>query len=498
MTSASLASLAERALKWSALTTLGRFVLQLGAQVALARLLGPGNYGVYGIGMAVLTFAGFIAGNGFSYSLMLQPSVGRDDIRFAFTWQTLTGLAAALAMLLSAPALAVFFDDPRIQPMLQWLSLACLLTAMSATAGCLLQRELNFRALGLVQLAAYAIGYLLVGVPLALHGWGATTLAVACVVQSAVTLVGNYAVCRHPVRPLLRHTGGGQALNTGKTVFFTNVVNWLLGNIDRVIIGRVLNAHAVGLYTLAYNLASIPNTLLVSAAQPTLLSSGAKISHDLQRLGQAWLVVLACVLVLVTPAAVVMAMLSGDLVRLLYGPAWAESAWVLALMFLCLPAWASWGLSTPVLWNTGRKHLEALLQLPLLALALPAWWLLTPGGLRSAAIVSAVVIYARAAVIVAAVLQALGLRWTRLLPFAARGLTVGALCASAVLAGQWAVASFRLPAVSLSAGTAAALAAGLLVVLTVPQLLGSNARDALSRVLPFMRPATPAPSEGQP
>ena len=72
-------------------------------------------------------------------------------------------------------------------------------------------------------------------------------------------------------------------------------------------------------------------------------------------------------LVLVTPASVVFALLSADLVSLLYGPAWMESAWVLALLFLCLPAWVCWGFTTPVLWNTGRKHLEYQLQLPLLA-----------------------------------------------------------------------------------------------------------------------------------
>ncbi|AEG92175.1 oligosaccharide flippase family protein [Ramlibacter tataouinensis] len=497
MTATPLSNLAERALKWSALTTLVRFGLQLVAQVALARMLGPGNYGVYGIGIAMLTFATFLAGNGFSYSLMLQPRVDDNDIRFAFTWQTLAGAVTALAMLLAAPALAVFFDDPRVETMMQWLSLACLLTAMSATAQCLLQRELNFRAIGLVQLLAYAAGYLAVGVPLALAGWGADALAVACVVQAAVTLAGGLWVRRHPMRPLLRHAGGADALGTGKTVFVTNIVNWLLGNIDRVIIGRVLNAQAVGLYTLAYNLSTIPNTLLVSAVQPAFLSSGAKMSGEPQRLAQAWLMVLACVLVLVTPVAVVLALLASDLVQMLYGPAWAESAWVLALMFLCLPAWACWGLSTPVLWNTGRRHYEALLQLPLLALALPAWWLLTPGGLRSAAAVSAVVIVARAVMIVAAGLRALDLRWVQLLPFAARGLLLSLLCAGAVWAGQWAVAPHTLPAASLSAGSAAALAAGLLVLLGVPQLLGSHARGALARVLPFMRPVPPQP-EGQP
>ena len=226
MTDGSLASRAEWALKWSAATTIARFGLQLGAQVALARMLGPENFGVYGIGMAILTFASFLAGGSFSWNLMLAPQVTNDDIRFSFTWQMLAGLLCAAAMFAAAPAIAVFFSNPQVEGMVQLLSLASLLTAASSPATCLLQRDLNFRMLGLIQLASYAVGYLGVGVPMALYGYGAYALGTACVVQSAMMLVGAYAAKPHPVRPLFSHGGGSEALGTGRTVFVTNVVNW--------------------------------------------------------------------------------------------------------------------------------------------------------------------------------------------------------------------------------------------------------------------------------
>jgi lipopolysaccharide exporter len=500
MTVGVTAALAQRALKWSALTTVARFALQLGAQVALARMLGPGNFGVYGIGMTVLTFVAFLSGASFSWNLMLMPQVADDDIRFAFTWQWLAGLLCAVAMFAAAPWIAGFFGDTRVEGVVQWLSLASFLMAASAPAMCLLQRDLNFRAIGLIQLASYAAGYLVVGVPMALMGWGAYALAIACVVQSAVTLVAAYATRPHPVRPLFSHAGGTAALTTGRAVFLTNVVNWLLSNLDRVVIGRVLNTHAVGLYTVAYNLAQIPNVLLLGALQPAFLSAGAKLQDDRRKLAQGWLLGLACVLVLVTPASVVMAMLSGDLVRLLYGAAWMDSAWVLALLFLCLPAWTCWGLSTPVLWNTDRKHYEFLLQLPLLALAVPAWWLFGAEGIRAVAIVSALVIYARAAVIITAALRALQMRWTAIFPYLVRGVGLSAVCAGAVLAGQYAVAGVTFPAISLCAGGACALGAMLLMVGARPQVLGRETQNALVNLFPAMRvrwSIAPAPEESE-
>ncbi|MES2784455.1 MAG: oligosaccharide flippase family protein [Pseudomonadota bacterium] len=486
MTSGSLATLAERALKWSAATTVARFVLQLGSQIALARMLGPDNFGVYGIALTVLTFASFLSGASFSWNLMLLPRVTDNDVRFSFTWQVIAGLLTAGAMFAAAPAIAGFFDEPRVRGMVQLMSLACLLGAASAPATCLLQRDLNFRTLGLIQLASYAIGYLGVGIPMAMAGHGAWSLGVACVVQASVVLIAAYIARPHPLRPLLRHEGGAEALHTGRTVFFTNIVNWLLSNLDRVVIGRALSAQFVGLYSMAYNLASIPNQLLLGALQPAFLATGAKLQDDPKRLGQGWLLGLACILVLATPVAFVAALLSADLVALLYGPAWADSAWVLSVLFLCLPAWACWGLSTPVLWNTGRRHQEYLLQLPLLALAAPAWWFFAPSGIQGVAIISALVIYARAVVIIGAALAALQLRWSQVMPSIARGVALAAACSLAVIAGQLAVASVQLPGLGLVVGASCAVLTMMIVLLVRPGLLGEQALVAISRISPRM------------
>jgi O-antigen/teichoic acid export membrane protein len=199
-----------------------------------------------------------------------------------------------------------------------------------------------------------------------------------------------------------------------------------------------------------------------------------------------------------TPAAVVAALLSADLVRLLYGQAWMDSAWVLAVLFLCLPAWACFGLSTPVLWNTGRKQHEFMLQLPLLALAGPAWWLFAPAGIRGVALVSAVVILARAVVIVGAALKALQLPWITIAPYVARGFGLAAVCGAAVLAGQQAAAGLALPGVSLAAGGICAVAAMAAVLFVRPQALGKEATSALARLVPRFGPRlAPVAAQGE-
>lgn len=485
------------AVKWSVAAAVGRLALQLLAQVALARTLGPDIFGVFAIGMVVLTFSNFVSGFGFSWSLLQRTTLHEDDIRFAWTWQCIVGVVTMLGVYLLAPALADFFREPRAQSVIEWLSLACLLSAAAAPASYLLQRDLNFRAVGLIQVGSYAAGYLAVGVPMALVGWGVTSLVASWLVQATVVLVASYALKPHALRPLWWYPEAVSSMGTGRTVFFTSIVNWLLNNLDRVLIGRLLNAQALGLYNMAYTLATLPNTLFVGALQPAFMAAGAHMQNELQRLGRAYFQMLATIFVLGLPAFVFLALISNDLVRVLYGPQWSEAAWVLSMLFLGMPAYIVWGLSTPVLWNTGRKHYEYALQLPLVAAGALGFYLFGGQGIRAAASVATLLLVLRAIVISTAAFRALGLRGSTVFQHIARGMLLSALCCAGTLSGQLAVARFEMPLLSLVASTLTVFCLLVLLLALRPQLLGDQAAAMVLRFFPgwesFLKRAMPAP-----
>ena len=483
------------AVKWSAASTVARFALQLVAQVVLARTLGPDIFGVFAIGMVVLTFANFVSGFGFSWSLLQRATLCEEDVRFAWTWQLLVGIVTMLALYWLAPLMAQYFREPRAQYVIEWLSLACLLSAAAAPSSYLLQRDLNFRGVGLIQVGSYAAGYLAVGMPMALLGWGTSSLVAAWLVQAMVHLVASYALKPHTLRPLFWYHDAASAIGTGRTVFITNIVHWVLTNLDRVVIGRLLNAQALGLYNVAYNLATMPNTLLLGALSPAFMAAGAQLQNERQRLGRAYLQMLATILVLGIPTFVFLALISADLVRLLYGPKWSEAAWVLGILFLSMPAYVIWGLSTPVLWNTGRKQYEYALQLPLVVLGALSFYFFVGEGIRAAAIVAALLMILRAAVIAMAALHALELRWTALLPHAARGLLLSVVCAASVLAGQELVVRFEIPLLSLVISTLLAFFPAALLLVVRPQVLGDQTSAMVLRFFPrlenLLRRASP-------
>jgi lipopolysaccharide exporter len=483
------------AVRWSALASAARFGLQLGAQVMLARMLGPQVFGVFAIGLVLLTFASFISGFGFGWSLLQRQELREEDIRFAWTWQMLAGALAGGLMALLAPWLAGLFHQPAAAPVIAWLSLACVLQAAAAPATYLLQRALNFRALGLIQVGSYLVGYVGVGLPLAWHGAGVQALVAAWLTQAATAMLASYACRPHGLKPLLWYPAAAQVMGTGRAVFFTNLVNWALNNLDRLLVARLLSPVQLGLYNVAYNLATVPNTVLLGALQPAFMAAGAQWQDQRARLAAAYQQMLATLLVLALPVFTGLALLAPELVRLLYGAAWAGAGPVLALLFASMPALVIWGISTPVLWNTGRPRHECLLQLPLLPLGALALWLAAPHGITAAAAAAGLLLTLRAAVLVAAALRALALPGSGLAAPALRGAGLSLAVALSMAAGRQLSGPAAHPlAALLSAGLAPLLLAALLLWLKPawwPALLGAHCWAMLLRFAPGLRRLQP-------
>ena len=492
-----LAKVGVRAVKWSAVSTVARFALQLGAQVVLARILGPENYGIFGIGMVVLTLSNFLANFGFGWNLLHKQDLTDEDIRFAFTWQIVAGATAMVVLFLLAPTLSVYFKEPRVLPVIQWLSLACLLSAATSPASNLLQRDLNFKAVGMVQVGSYACGYVLVGIPMALGGKGVNALVAAWLVQVGTAMVAMYALRPHPLRPLFHFSGSGRAMGTSGQVFMTNVVNWCLNNADRVLIGRMLNAHSVGLYTAGYNLATMPNTLLLGALQPAFMSAAARMQTDSVRLGRAYMQMLATVWVLALPFFVFLAAISSDLVRFLYGPQWSDTAYVLSILFMGMPAYVTWGLTTPILWNMGRKNHEALLQIPILVVGVLALYFCLQWGVIAAACVASLMLMLRMLAVGTSAFRALNLHFRELIPHIIRGAFFSTVCISSVFFASWATASIGSAFVSLATSCLFTLVTIFSLIYWRPWLVGQQAASMLIRFVPRLsRIFDPAKHQG--
>jgi hypothetical protein len=164
-----------------------------------------------------------------------------------------------------------------------------------------------------------------------------------------------------------------------------------------------------------------------------------------------------------------------------------EASGVLGVFFLAMPMFLMLRMSTPILWNTGRKHLEVMLQLPLLLLAVFAFYQFVPWGIRAAAMVGAGLLFCRGLVVGIASFRALSLAPMDLLPNLLRGGILSFLAVSTAWLGGEAAGGLGSPAVSLLVAGFLTSASILTLIWVWPHILGDQAATMVVRFVPSMR-----------
>ena len=358
----SLKSKSLTAFVWGGGGALLRLVLQLGSQIVLARLLGPEQYGLFAIGVMVISLSNFFAELGLAYGLIQRPSVSDQDIRFVFTWQVILGGIVCGLLVLSASAIAEFFAEARVEAVVRALAPMCLLQAISAVSLSLLKREINYKAIQITQICGYVMGYIATGIPLALMGYEVWALVWAWCVQVVVSLIMAYTFCRHPLRLKFLHPDCKDMMDFGFKVLATNLVNWVVSNADRVVVARTLPPHLVGLYTTSYNLMFTPAGAAMGVIQPVMYSACSQVQGDLARIREAYLTIASAISIALLPLFIVLAVIPETFIRALYGDVWIEAASLITPLALAMPFFLLWNITTPALWTIGRLTSELKLQ----------------------------------------------------------------------------------------------------------------------------------------
>ena len=476
MPSASLEAGSVSSFLWGGTGSFFKLLVQTATQIALARILGPEQYGLFAIGAIVFSFSTFLSDIGLAYGLIQRKELDAGHIRFVFTWQLILGVAVAAAVAAMAAPLADFFNEPRAQDIILALAPLCFLQAVTAVSLNLLKRAMDFKAISLAGLLSYVLGYVCVGIPLAMAGAQVWALIASWAVQVCLNLALLYGRSRHELRPLLRHADSAEMARFGLTVLATNLTNWVIGNIDRVVAARLFSSAALGLYTTPYNLMNTPTATLMGVLQPIMYSACSRVQGEESRLRRAYLALLGAIGLFVMPAFIAVSAVADTFVLALYGPAWSEASRVLQALALAMPLYLVWNISTPVLWTHERISSELRMQLPIALAWLIGSLLAARYSLPALAWTVLGLFLLRALVVCTAAARAIGIApadfFRALLPGAILGTIVGgcAMIADSALAGLIESPAARLAAVVVACGMAGLAALRLVQPLIEPQL----------------------------
>ena len=232
-----------------------------------------------------------------------------------------------------SPLVADFFGQPSVAPLFAGTSVLFLLWALSSTQNALLMREMNFRGLEIRVIVAGIAGAA-AAVSLGVAGAGAWAIVGQGLVQAGASLVLLWTFS--PWRPKFmysRESLRSLGSYSGKTLA-SQMLGYLVNNVDNLLVGRFLGSVALGLYSVAYNTMFLPVSRISTPLQQVLFSAFAKIQHEPKRLADAWARGNEVITAVNVPAFLGMAVVAPDFVPVVLGQKWTAAVPVLQWLSL--------------------------------------------------------------------------------------------------------------------------------------------------------------------
>ena len=443
-------------------------LFHLGILAVLARLLTPADFGVVSAALVVIGFSLIFSQIGLGPALVQRPVLEQRHLDTAFVATMVFAALLGVSIAAGAPLVAGFFRSEALTPVLRWLALIFPLQGLALVAESTAKRDLRFRWLANSDVVTYALGYGVVGITLALLGFGLWALVVAEIAKvsmRAIVLIAGQRVRprvawdRAAWRELMYFSGG---------FTIARVANYLAGQGDNLVVGRALGPVALGIYGRAYQLMAAPATGLGGMLDSVLFPAMAKVQDDKVRLAGAYRRGVAMLAMVVMPLSAISYLIAPEIIRVALGPSWDAAVLPFRVLAVGMLFRTSYKLSDSLSRATGSVYRRAWRQIVYAALVIGGAMAGQRWGIGGVAVAVVGALAVNFGLMAQLSLQLTGMTWREFGRAHVPGLALAVVCTPAALGAVYALRPIAPAAVVAIGVFGAAGAAALLFIRVAP------------------------------
>jgi PST family polysaccharide transporter len=358
-------------------------LVSLAVLAVLYRRVGVESFGLLGMVTPLLVLVRVFVSSGLDVAAVQRAELSDRQVSALFWINQAMGLAMAAAVAAAAPLAVWFYGKQMLLSLTLALAGTSIVNALGTQHQALLQRRLRLGLLALIRLGALSLGGV-AGIVAALAGGGVWAL----VAQQYVELASLAALAwwAEPWRPCTPHAPregscgtphapreamrdaehagvrhaerdeyeAGPLVRFGGYYTLSSLMFYLVGNVDRILIGYALGEKALGLYGQARNLMMKPVGIVLTPLTGIMLPALSRAAHDRGLYERLLLGFSRFIALTMLPAAVGLAIVAPEAMRVLGGPQWADAGPVLAILALALLVQGFFDALGSVLASAGR------------------------------------------------------------------------------------------------------------------------------------------------
>lgn len=300
-------------------------VLRLGSIMIMARLLTPNDFGLVAMVMAPLGLLNLFRDLGLSTVALQRDSLSEAQKSTLFWVNVLVGILLTGLLALGAPLLASFYREPRLFEITIAMSSGFILYSLSNQHAAQLQREMRFVLLAVIDVVSLLIG-ILISTAMAAGGAGYWAIVAMTLAPPAIYTVTLWISTGWIPGLPRRNVGVLSMVRSGGIVTANGLTVYIAYNLDKVLLGRFFGADALGVYSRAYQLITIPTDALNGAVSTVALSALSRVKGDPERLRRYFLRSYSILISITTPITFACAFFAQEIIFVVLGPKWSQAS----------------------------------------------------------------------------------------------------------------------------------------------------------------------------
>ena len=267
-------------------------VIRLLGNLALTRLLMPEAFGLLAVISTIVLALGLLSDIG-SGTIIVQSERGADEafLHTAWTLQVIRGVAVWLVGVLISLGLVVaqahhvfatgtVYDDARLPLLLAVSTFGMVIWGLVSINGKLAERSLDLKRVSIVELCVQVLS-LMVMVTAAFLTRSIWALVIGGLVTAMLQCIFTHSLLKGPrARFRLEPESVKELIGKGKWVLVSSLLGFISTNGDRILLGGLISSATLGLYSIAFGLATIAPSVLSAVLGKVIYPAFSEVVRD--------------------------------------------------------------------------------------------------------------------------------------------------------------------------------------------------------------------------
>ena len=268
--------------------------------IILARILLPEEFGLIAMIMVFIGIGHSMVDSGMTSSLIRTINPNQRDYSTVFFINVIVSFLVYGIIYLTAPAIAAFYEQPILVDLVRVYALIIVIQSFVTVQITRMTKEMNFRIQVIILIPSIIVGGI-VGIVLALKGWGVWSLVYMALVRTLISTIQYWFYTGWRPDWVIDRERLWEHFNFGYKLTLSGFIHIIYTNAYNIVIGKFFSVAEVGFYTKAEGLQKFPVQSVSAALNKVTYPMFSEIQNDNIKLKMVYQKVMQQVMFWITP-----------------------------------------------------------------------------------------------------------------------------------------------------------------------------------------------------